>query len=268
MSTFYGAQNVRARSTLPPLQPCHFISSVKERKQSAHGLRGGDSFQFHVNKLLYQASSTAPEEFQNGVFATQKTHHMFSVHIYKPEEFTKRMFHSSENGSNVFLPHYYAGGIHKTEVSQVRKRIKCFLSTLLCRRNSQNAGFTAQKRDQMFSVHITLEEFQNGGFTARKTHQMLSVHITLEEFQNEGFTAQNTHQFLKRVRLYINEFRPIRKIIIIIITFSVHTTPEEFQHGGFTAQKTHRMFSVHITPGEFNNTVISGNFENPAREIT
>ena len=34
--------------------------------------------------------------------------------------------------------------------------------------------------------------------------------------------------------------------------FSVHSTPGEFENGGFTL-KTHQMFSVHSTPGEFEN---------------
>ena len=37
------------------------------------------------------------------------------------------------------------------------------------------------------------------------------------------------------------------------------TTPEEIENGRFTL-KTHRMFSVHTTPEEFENTTITGQF--------
>jgi len=33
--------------------------------------------------------------------------------------------------------------------------------------------------------HSTVEEFENGGFTL-KTHQIFSVHITPDEFKNAG----------------------------------------------------------------------------------
>ena len=52
----------------------------------------------------------------------------------------------------------------------------------------------------------------------------------------------------------------------------VHTRTEEFENGGFTL-KMHQMFSVHITPEEFKNASITGQFgflfeENSVREIT
>ena len=99
-------------------------------------------------------------------------------------------------------------------------------------------------------VHNTPGEFGNGGLTL-KTHQMFSVHTTPGKFENEV-------SLWKRIKCFLSTLRRGN----LKMKFHSENASNVFRPhyaGGiwkwsFTL-KTHQMFSVHTTPGKFENEV-------------